>query len=92
MTTAHMVRLVPAEDGTPGLLVEDDGPGLPDSVRERLFEPFVTTKPAGQGTGLGLAISQRLAREMDADLVWLESARGTRFRLEFPPVSEDALA
>lgn len=89
---AHTVRLAPAANGTPGLLVEDDGPGLPDSVRARLFEPFVTTKPAGQGTGLGLAISQRLAREMGADLVWLESARNTRFRLEFPPVSEDAPA
>lgn len=89
---AHTVRLAPAADGTPGLLVEDDGPGLPESVSARLFEPFVTTKPAGQGTGLGLAISQRLAREMGADLVWIESARGTCFRLEFPPVSEDAPA
>jgi signal transduction histidine kinase len=63
---------------------------LPESVRARLFEPFVTTKPAGQGTGLGLAISQRLAREMGAELALQESAHGTRFRLDFPTHSEHA--
>ena len=57
---AREVRLAIAD----GLTMSDDGPGLPETVRARLFEPFITTKPAGQGTGLGLAISQRLAREM----------------------------
>jgi len=65
----------------PRLSVHDNGPGLPESVRARLFEPFVTTKPAGQGTGLGLAICQRLAREMNADLTCLDSGSGTVFQL-----------
>jgi signal transduction histidine kinase len=85
---ASVVRL--NVDAGPGLSVSDDGPGLPDSVRARLFEPFVTTKPAGQGTGLGLAISQRLAREMGAELVWLEGGPGTRFRLTFTPAETPA--
>jgi signal transduction histidine kinase len=38
--------------------VSDDGPGIPDDIRERIFEPFVTTKI--QGTGLGLAITKRI--------------------------------
>jgi signal transduction histidine kinase len=73
--------------------VSDNGPGLPEAVRARLFEPFVTTKPAGQGTGLGLAISQRLAREMGAELSWIEGdindKTGCRFRLTFPVSNKD---
>lgn len=86
---ASEVRLTPSVAGTPELVVLDNGPGLPERVRTRLFEPFVTTKPAGQGTGLGLAISQRLAREMGAELEWVEPARGTCFRLVFPPLAEE---
>ncbi len=70
-----------APDGHPFLDVTDNGPGLPASVRARIFEPFVTTKPAGQGTGLGLVISQRLAREMGGELEWLETLCGACFQL-----------
>jgi signal transduction histidine kinase len=51
------------------VLIEDDGPGIADEVRQRLFEPFATSKP--QGTGLGLYISFMLARAMGGDL-WLD--------------------
>ena len=87
---ASEVRLTPSVASTPELVVSDNGPGLPEMVRTRLFEPFVTTKPAGQGTGLGLAISQRLAREMGAELEWVEPARGACFRLVFPPLAEES--
>lgn len=91
---ASEVRLTPSAAGNPELVVSDNGPGLPETVRARLFEPFVTTKPAGQGTGLGLAISQRLAREMGAELEWVESSSGSgaRFRLAFPPLVEESLS
>jgi signal transduction histidine kinase len=42
------------------LEVEDDGPGIAPDVRDKLFEPFVTTKPVGEGTGLGLAVCRGL--------------------------------
>ncbi|MDP2340890.1 MAG: ATP-binding protein [Deltaproteobacteria bacterium] len=53
-------------DGLTEVRVQDRGPGLPAPVRERLFEPFVTTKT--EGTGLGLYTSQQLAREIGGSL------------------------
>ena len=52
---------VMVEDGSCHMAVRDRGPGLPQSVRERLFEPFVTTR--AEGTGLGLAIVKRLVEQ-----------------------------
>lgn len=49
--------------------VQDSGPGVPDDVRDRLFEPFFTTAKAGEGTGLGLPICQGLAQSMDGALL-----------------------
>ncbi len=48
--------------------VEDDGPGIPEAERARLFEPFHTTKPVGSGTGLGLAVAHGIARSHGGDL------------------------
>jgi signal transduction histidine kinase len=86
---AREVCLDVATGTKPGISVRDDGPGLPESVRARLFEPFVTTKPMGQGTGLGLAISQRLAREMGAELIWIDAGPGCLFQLIFQAPNED---
>jgi signal transduction histidine kinase len=43
--------------------VEDDGPGIALEVRERVFEPFYSTRPAGEGTGLGLAVVGSVLKE-----------------------------
>jgi signal transduction histidine kinase len=72
------------------LVVRDRGPGLPEEVRARLFEPFVTTRPAGEGTGLGLYVSQRIARELGGALeIADDDPVGTCARLSLPerPVS-----
>jgi signal transduction histidine kinase len=59
--------------------VEDDGPGIAPEVRERLFEPFVTTKDVGAGTGLGLAVCRGLVEaaggEIALDATYTQGAR-----------------
>ncbi len=63
--------------------VTDSGSGLPESVRERLFSPVVSTKPGG--TGIGLALSRQLARHMGADLHLVRTGTsGTEFALTLP--------
>ncbi len=66
------------------LEVADTGQGIAPEVRERIFEPFYTTK-AQRGTGLGLAVSRSIARRHEGDLI-VESAlgAGSRFRLILP--------
>ena len=43
------------------MMVQDNGPGVPVSRKERIFQPFVTTKPSGMGKGLGLFIARDMA-------------------------------
>jgi len=65
--------------------VEDNGSGLATAVRERLFEPFVTTKEVGKGTGLGLAVCRGLVESAGGIIGWDASfAEGTRFVIELP--------
>jgi signal transduction histidine kinase len=70
----------PTPGGGVEFRVEDGGPGLPVAVRERLFQPCLTTKAGG--SGLGLALSQQLAQQANGNLELLRSDdRGTSFRL-----------
>ncbi len=64
--------------------VVDNGPGIPEQIRERIFDPFFTTKPMGHGTGLGLDIVRRLVGHNDGDIT-VESKPGrTEFRVALP--------
>jgi signal transduction histidine kinase len=78
---------IAAERGGLGvrLSVEDDGPGIDPNVRNRLFEPFVTTKEVGKGTGLGLAVCRGLVESIGGSIVLDETVtRGARFVVELP--------
>ncbi len=72
-----------AAPGRVELLVEDDGPGVPDELRGRAFEPYVTGR-AGAGTGLGLAICRRIAEDHGGTIELLPGTAGARFRVELP--------
>jgi signal transduction histidine kinase/CheY-like chemotaxis protein len=65
------------------LIVRDEGPGIAPEIRDRLFEPFTTTKAVGQGTGLGLSLARGLLRSQGGDLLLVSSsASGTEMALE----------
>jgi len=69
------------------LLVADSGPGVAAEDRDKIFEPFYTTKEPGRGTGLGLAIVARAVHDMGG-VVWADAARegGAALKMFFPAV------
>jgi two-component system NtrC family sensor kinase len=71
------------------ITVKDDGPGISEKVRNRLFDPFVTTKPPGQGTGLGLSICYGIVKRYDGEIqVESESGKGSTFKVILPIYKE----
>jgi signal transduction histidine kinase len=70
------------QDQRPFLSVADDGPGIPEESRHRLFEPHYTTKPGG--TGLGLFTSYGIVREHGGELLYEGSRRGAVFTVLLP--------
>jgi signal transduction histidine kinase len=81
----HVNVTATANDGECALTIEDNGPGIAPAVREKILQPFFTTK--AQGTGLGLAIVARRVAEFHGHLEWESPARGgsgSRFTVTLP--------
>ncbi|WP_257305178.1 sensor histidine kinase [Geothrix campi] len=74
------------EDGNLRFDVEDDGTGVPEADRDRLFEPYFSTK--WKGTGLGLAIVRRIAQDHGGDARYQPLERGSRFTLTLPRAAD----
>ena len=68
------------------LQIEDNGTGMSAAVREQIFTPFFTTKPAGEGTGLGLSITRSIIEEKHKGTIQVDSEEGkfTRFTIRIP--------
>jgi signal transduction histidine kinase len=64
--------------------ISDDGPGIPEEIRDRIFEPFFTTKDVGKGTGLGLDISYRVVEKLGGDIRFSSEPGDTRFQVRLP--------
>ncbi len=77
-------------DGSCIIRVEDNGPGIPEDLRQRIFEPFFTTKPAGSGTGLGLSLSHEIVTQGHGGTLTVESdgRAGAAFVITLPVVHE----
>lgn len=69
------------------IVIEDDGPGIPPEVMDRIFDPYFTTKAVGKGSGMGLAVVHGVVQSHDGAIsVQSDPGKGARFRLLFPLV------
>jgi CheY-like chemotaxis protein len=81
------VKIATYPEGRDHVVVEisDTGQGIPESVKQRLFTPFFTTKPVGVGTGLGLSICHRIVTSLGGTIsVESQEGRGATFRVVLP--------
>ncbi|MEJ7695030.1 ATP-binding protein [Daejeonella sp.] len=75
-----------AEDGFVVIKVRDNGTGIPDNIKDKILQPFFTTKPTGQGTGLGLSLSYDIIVKAHDGTIHIDSKEGrfTEFIVRLP--------
>ncbi len=80
------IEIIPKLDvGLIDVVVWDNGPGIPEHIRDEVFRPFFTTKPAGEGTGLGLHICKQTVETIGGQMFLEEKAgQGARFVVRLP--------
>jgi len=87
MVIVSTASVIPPSGGTRGAVIEvkDNGPGIPSSIKDKIFQPFFTTKPTGSGTGLGLSLSYDIVKAHGGELK-VESFEGnyTAFKFTLP--------
>jgi signal transduction histidine kinase len=68
------------------ICIDDNGPGIPEKIRQQVFDPFFTTKPIGKGTGIGMSISYKIITEKHDGIIDCQPSvgGGTRFIIEIP--------
>jgi len=65
--------------------VKDNGTGIPEKIRDKIFQPFFTTKPTGQGTGLGLSLSYDIIKAHGGEInISSQEDEGTSFYVTLP--------
>ena len=72
--------------------IRDNGTGIPAEIRDKLFQPFFTTKPTGEGTGLGLSISYDIITQQHGGTIEVDSEPGefTEFTIRVPRMRKTA--
>jgi signal transduction histidine kinase len=80
------IMLATRDEGeTVQILVRDSGPGVPEALRDKIWDPFFTTKEIGTGTGLGLSVSQQIVAAHEGTLVL---AAPSEFRITLPAAKQ----
>ena len=80
----EVAMAVAEDDGALRLRISDNGPGIPEADRARIFEPFFTSRRAAGGTGLGLPIARSLLASHGGTIALVPSERGTCFEIRVP--------
>ncbi|MFZ5832797.1 MAG: sensor histidine kinase, partial [Planctomycetota bacterium] len=89
MGSEGLIRISAARSpGHIDITIADTGPGVPEQVREKLFEPLVTTK--SRGTGLGLAICRQIVERHQGTIDLLPQSPGATFRIRLPSTEDQA--
>ena len=86
-TVTIKTKLLKSPSGDLGveITVSDNGPGIPDTIKDKIFQPFFTTKPTGQGTGLGLSLSYDIIKAHGGEInVETKEGQGTTFKVSLP--------
>jgi two-component system NtrC family sensor kinase len=86
---AHPTGVTTRTNGLIEIRVRDNGTGIPESVKAKIFQPFFTTKPTGEGTGLGLSLSYDVVTKGHGGTLSVESqeGEGTTFVIQLPALS-----
>ncbi|HSH20920.1 MAG TPA: ATP-binding protein, partial [Draconibacterium sp.] len=77
----------PSGGGGASISVSDNGPGIPSEIKDKIFQPFFTTKPTGQGTGLGLSLSYDIVKAHGGTIEVKSETKGepgTEFIIQIP--------
>lgn len=85
-----VIRITTKEqNGQQVITIQDSGPGMPEDIKDHIFEPFYTTKGVGQGTGLGLSISYGIINKHEGTIeVESEIGKGTTFTITLPSATK----
>ncbi|MBS01181.1 MAG: PAS domain-containing sensor histidine kinase, partial [Gammaproteobacteria bacterium] len=81
-----VLSIEPQDDGAVGIVCQDSGPGIPAQMRERIFDPFVTTRTSG--TGLGLAIVRAVVEAHNGEVAIRPGGSGATFLLRLPALMD----
>ncbi|WP_080059228.1 sensor histidine kinase [Spirosoma aerolatum] len=84
--TPQIELCIEAHNGHIELRIKDNGTGIPDAIKPKIFQPFFTTKPTGEGTGLGLSLSYDIVTKGHGGTMTVESqeGEGTQFIITLP--------